>query len=247
MGTWQSQSTPMRYTITMCALVVLATTTVARAQGSPEERMARARTLFGQGVQAYEADDLRLALDRLLEAQRAWRTPEIAYNIGRIYERMTDAPNATYWFRGYLEHGSPTAEERADVERRIAALLSVDRRQRQQIFALPPTNDELTAAAREFFLQGAAMFARNEYRAAFEAFYAAQTTLCPSAVAACSHELPEIYYNLGVTAERLGDREHLELAMQFYRDYLRTRRNAEDRAEVQRRVRALRAQLTEDE
>ena len=71
------------------------------------------------------------------------------------------------------------------------------------------------------------MFRRRQYAAAMEAFTAAQR-FAP---------LPEVLYNMAVTAERLHQKRD---AIDYYREYLRVRRNAPDRYIVERRIRELR-------
>ncbi|MDW8364087.1 MAG: tetratricopeptide repeat protein, partial [Myxococcales bacterium] len=193
-----------------------------------EERIARMRELFAQGVQAYEAGRLDEALRLMLEAQHNWRNPALAYNIARIYERMADAERAAYWFRAYLTHGQPTEAERADIERRIAALREIEARQREQLHAPPPSQDALTAEARAFFQRGIVLYQRRHYEAALEAFLAA-LRFAP---------LPELYYNLALVSERLGRRSD---AIDYYREYLRVRPGASERAWVERRIEQLRA------
>ena len=51
--------------------------------------------------------------------------------------------------------------------------------------------------------------------------------------------LPEIFYNMAVTAERLGSTRD---AMDYYREYLRVRPNAPDRGHVESEVARLRAE-----
>jgi tetratricopeptide (TPR) repeat protein len=193
-----------------------------------EQRIARMRTLFEEGAAAYDAGRLDEALRKMLEAQRTYRNPALAFNIARVYERMANAERAEYWFRAYLTHGTPTDAERADVERRIAEQRDIEARQREQVMAPPPSDDELTAEARTFFQRGVAMFARGQYRAALDAFTAAMR-FAP---------LPEIFYNLALTSERLDATRD---AIDYYREYLRVRRDAPERAWIERRIAELRA------
>jgi tetratricopeptide (TPR) repeat protein len=73
------------------------------------------------------------------------------------------------------------------------------------------------------------MFQRRQYEAAMQAFTAA-LRFAP---------LPEIYYNMAVTAERL--RSYRD-AYDYYRDYLRLRPESPDRASIERRMEELRGQ-----
>lgn len=187
----------------------------------------RAQDLFARGLAAYDAGRLDEAARLLVEADRIVHTPELAFNVARVYERMGEAPDAIRFFERYLREGSPSEAERADVERRIAVLRDLERRMRDQILTAPPTDDAMAQEARAFFERGVAMFRRRRYDAALQAFTAAYR-FAP---------LPEVIYNLAVASERTG---HSQDAIDYYREYLRARPNGADRAYVERRIAALR-------
>ena len=88
----------------------------------------------------------------------------------------------------------------------------------------------LSALADELEKQGAQVISASvdvADMAAMQAFTAAQRFA----------ELPEVLYNMAVTAERMGDRRD---AADYFREYLRLRPTAPDRGEVERRIRTLR-------
>jgi len=188
----------------------------------------RARTLFGEGLAAYEAGRLDEAATKLAEAYGLVPTPELAFNVARIYERMGDAEKGVAHFRLYLRDGTPSAAERADLERRITALEALRQRQRDQIFAAPPSTDDLTAEARTFFLRGVTMFQGRHFDAAMQAFTAAYNFA----------RLPEVIYNLAITAQKL---ERTQDAIDYYREFLRARPDDPNRVQIERTVRELRA------
>jgi tetratricopeptide (TPR) repeat protein len=193
-----------------------------------EGRVERARLLFLEGSEHYAAGRLDEALARFLEAWRLVPGPELAYNVARTYERMGDARRGVEFYRHYLQQ-APEDPDRADVERRIRELEAIDRRQREQIAAAPPSEDELTEEARTFFERGVAMFRRRRYDAALQAFTAAYGFT----------RLPEIVYNLAVVSERLGQTSD---AVDYFREYARSLppEHAE-RVLVERRIAELRA------
>lgn len=213
---------------------------VAR-EGSDD--VARARALFEEASRLYTEGDLRGAVSRMEEAHRLTRAPELLFNVARIYERMSEFDDAIRWYRRYLRDSARNpapaesttdaaearAAERAEIERRIAALEEAKRRVRSQVFTAPPSDDELTNEARVFFERGVAMFRRRRYEAALQAFIAARR-FAP---------LPEILYNIAVAAERLDQRQD---AIDYYREYLRSRPSAADRGLVERRIEALQAE-----
>jgi tetratricopeptide (TPR) repeat protein len=210
----------------LCALSALAAPASLRADDS---RVEKARTLFEAGQRAYEAERFAEAANKMQAAYELTKSPELAFNAGRVYERMSEYDLAIRFFRIYLKRGQPSEAERQDLRQRIAALRSAKRRQRDQVFTAPPSRDALTAEARTFFKRGVAMFKRRQYAAAMQAFTAAHR-FAP---------LPEVLYNMAVTAERL---ERTRDAIDFYREYLRRSERAADRHAVEKRIGQLRRQ-----
>ena len=90
-----------------------------------QEQISRARTLFVEGSGHYQAGRLNEALDAFLEAWRILPNPALAYNVARTYERISDTQRSIEFYGHYLRHAAPDATERAEVERRIAALRAV--------------------------------------------------------------------------------------------------------------------------
>lgn len=219
---WQSMAA-MRVWI---AAVLLFLSTPAFAQDTRAERIERARQLFMEGSAAYDAGRLREALQKMKSAHAVYRRPEFAFNIARVLERMGEAEHAISWFRVYLRHGRPTAEERADVEARIAALQELQTRMQSQVIARAPTREEISQESREFFENGVAMYERGAYEAAMQAFEYVQTL----------GRFPELDYNMALTAERL---ERYRDAADHYREYLRSRRDAAERARIEALIRDL--------
>lgn len=201
---------------------------VAAPASDADASLVQARALFAEGVAAYEAGRLDEALAKLGEAYRLRPSPDLAFNVARVCERMGEAAQGITYFSHYLRDGAPNETERADVARRIAGLEALAARQRDQIFAAPASTDELTAEARTFFLRGVAMFQRRAFEAAMQAFTAAYGFA----------RLPEVVYNLAITAEKLGRAQE---AIDYYREFLRARPEDPSRAAIEARVRALRA------
>lgn len=192
-----------------------------------EAALARARDRFAAGLAAYDAGRLDEAARLLLEADAMVHFPELTFNIARVYERMGEAREAIRFFERYLREARIEEAERADVERRIAAMRELERRMRDQVMTIPPTGDEMTQEARTFFERGVAMFRRRRFDAALQAFTAAYNFA----------RLPEVVYNLAVASERTNQRQD---AVDYYREYLRMRPDGADRAHVERRITALR-------
>lgn len=94
----------------------------SRAQAQEDSATARARDLFTRGVAAYEAGRLDEAADLLARADTLVPSAALAYNLGRVNERMGRVQDAVRFYRRYLRDAAPDATERASVEARIAAL-----------------------------------------------------------------------------------------------------------------------------
>jgi tetratricopeptide (TPR) repeat protein len=195
-------------------------------------RVARARELFAQGMQAYQANDFERAATLLTQVDEVLPSPEVAYNIAYCYQRMSEPERAVRYYRRYLETGSPTPAERADVEARIAAMEALRVRQRELTMALPPSEDAMTADAAALFDSGRQMFQRRRYPAALQAFSAAAATF-----QAIGREVPELVYNLAITSERIGS---LDDAADYYEEYLRQRPQDPEAERLRAHVRRLR-------
>jgi tetratricopeptide (TPR) repeat protein len=195
-------------------------------------RVARARELFAQGMQAYQANDFERAATLLTQVDEVLPSPEVAYNIAYCYQRMSEPERAVRYYRRYLETGAPTPAERADVEARIAAMEALRIRQRELTMALPPTHDAMTADAAALFDSGRQMFQRRRYPAALQAFSAAA-----AAFQAIGREVPELVYNLAITSERIGS---LDDAADYYEEYLRQRPQDPEAERLRAHVRQLR-------
>ncbi len=190
-------------------------------------QVERARRLYAEGVRAYQQGDFVTAAERMQRAYEAFPSPALAYNAARVLERMGQYARAADYYRRYLEQGQPTAEERATLQRRIGELEAAERRLREQLITEAPGEQAMTAEARAFYERGVRLFQRGELQAALEAFAAAMQ-FAP---------LPEIYFNMGVVAEKLGRRRE---AADYFEEYLRARPQAPDREPVRRRIEALR-------
>ncbi len=207
---------------------------VSAQEGSPppqqpeSERVNRARQLFQEALAAYDEGNFPQAAEKMQEAYRLAQSPDLAFNLGRVYERMSEYDQAIRYFRIYLRSRRGSEAEQAEVQARVAALREAKRRSRDQVFTAPPSTDELTQEARAFFLRGVAMYQRRQYEAAMQAFAAALRF----------RELPEIYYNMAVTAQRLGQNRD---AIDWYDEYLDLAPRAPDRGHVEREIARLRA------
>jgi tetratricopeptide (TPR) repeat protein len=188
--------------------------------------VAKARGHFERGNAAYEAGRLKEAASEFAQARELAPSPELEFNLARVYERMGEAEAAIRHYRAYLSGAAVAPGERRQIEERIGALQALLSRQQAQVKAPPPSSDALTAEARAFFERGLALFRRKQYAAALEAFAAARRFV----------PLPELAYNLALTSERLGRSEE---AIDHYRTYLREARRPEDEESIRTRIKAL--------
>lgn len=208
----------------MCALTLAVRVPPAVAHDHAKEDKARA--LFKEAQRAYAEDRFADARDAFIEVYKLTKSADIAFNAGRICERMSDYGCAQRYLRIYLKRGKVSVHEARDIEARLKELAGAEKRQKNQLFTAPPSGDQLMNEARSFFLRGVAMFQRKQCTAAFQAFTAAQRF----------SPVPEVYYNLGVTAECMGARRD---ARDYFREYLRQRPETVDRAAVEARIKKL--------
>lgn len=200
---------------------------VAAAGDAPGDKRAKGRQLFAEAQIDYQRGDLAAARQKLEAAYKLTPSPEMAFNIGRVCERMGEAACGSLYFRTYLKTAKLSAEERQDIETRIQNMLNIAKKQRDQVFTTLPSGSALADEARKFFLRGVAMFKRKSYLAALQAFTAAQRF----------SPVPELYYNMGVTAEAL---QRDQDAIDYFREYLRLRPSSSDRLAIEARIQALR-------
>src|SRR5690606_20632439 len=105
------------------ALLVLAclsaAPSVSRADPPNDPKVAEARTLFQEGQAAYAEGRFDVAAQKMRRAYELTKSPELAYNVARTYERMGDYDASIRFFRIYLKKGKLDDAERAAVEARI--------------------------------------------------------------------------------------------------------------------------------
>src|SRR5579883_1541308 len=90
--------------------------------GSAEDpALSQAKARFEAGRTAYLARDYAGAIREFRAAEAIRPSPILEYNIAMAYEALGKPRQALHHYRRYLE-GRPDADNRAEVERRIAAL-----------------------------------------------------------------------------------------------------------------------------
>jgi tetratricopeptide (TPR) repeat protein len=190
------------------------------------EASSEARECFRSAQAAYVAGDLSKALAGFQCAYQAAPSPELHFNLARVYERMGEAEESIEHYRAYLTASEVTPKERKQIEARMKALAELQQRQRAPIEQAKPTAEALSAEARVFYDRGVKLYRGQQYQAALAAFSAALQM----------SSAPELHFNLAVVSERLGRGQD---AVNHYRAYLATRSDAEDREQVQARITAL--------
>lgn len=203
----------------------------ALAEDPPRDaRIAEAKKCFTDAQAAYTQGELPKARDGFRCAYDIAPSAELAWNLARVHERMGDVAESLRFYELCLAAGPKDEHERKEIERHIAALKALAERQTAQIRDVLPSQAELSAEARAFFMRGVKLYQRRRYDAALAAFTAALR----------ASGAPELRYNLAVTAERLGQRQD---ALDHYRAYLTALPNAADKATVTARIDTLRANL----
>jgi tetratricopeptide (TPR) repeat protein len=182
-----------------------------------------ARACFQKAQTAYATGDLASALAGFLCAFQAAPSPELHYNLARVYERMGDAEESTRHYRAYMAQSEVTPRERKRIEARLQALQDLSERQRQPLEPTKPSAAAMSTEARSFYDRGVKLFRVKQYSAAQAAFSAALQM----------SNAPELHFNLAVVAERLNRAQE---AVDHYRAYLAGRGDAKDRDRIEERI-----------
>lgn len=196
-------------------------TKVAPAPAKPVSDQARA--CFQAAQTAYVAGDLAKALEGFKCAYAAAPSPELDYNLARVYERMGDAEESTRHYRAYLAQAEVTPKELKRIQARLQSLQELRERQRPPLPATKPSAEALSAEARVFYDRGVKLYRAKQYESAMAAFNAALQM----------SSAPELHFNLAVVSERLN---HAQEAVDHYRAYLAARGDARDRDQIESRI-----------
>jgi hypothetical protein len=88
---------------------------------SADEKTDAAKQFFDAGKRFYEIGNWRAAIGQFKQASQILPSPILDYNIAICYEKLGKPKAALKYYRNYLL-GSPTADNRAAVEAKIATL-----------------------------------------------------------------------------------------------------------------------------
>jgi tetratricopeptide (TPR) repeat protein len=194
------------------------------------EQAQQVSAAYSEGAAAYARGEFPAAATAFRRAYELYPAPAMAFNLARVYERMGESDQAIHFFE-IVQHGNPapSAEQLADIDRRIAGLRAYEQRRREGIAQTLPTTDALSQEGNTWFQRGVALYRRRNYRQALIAFEQAHQYL----------QTPELFYNLAVTYRALHDISH---ALEFMREYLDARRGTPEEAWIEQQVHALEAQ-----
>jgi tetratricopeptide (TPR) repeat protein len=192
-------------------------------QAAPRPVSDGARACFQRAQEAYATGDLASALAGFLCAFEAAPSPELHYNLARVYERMGDAEESTRHYRAYMAQTEVTPKEKKRIEARLLALQDLSERQRPPLEPTKPSAAAMSTEARSFYDRGVKLFRVKQYSAAQAAFSAALQM----------SSAPELHFNLAVVAERMNRAQE---AVDHYRAYLAARGDAKDRDRIEERI-----------
>lgn len=199
----------------------------SNAQSAPARGVSpEAKACFQRAQEAYTVGDLATSLKGFLCAFQAAPSPELHYNLARVYERMGEVDESTRHYQAYLSLTQVTPKERRRIDKRLQSLQALRERQRPPLTPAQPSADALSAEARVFYERGVKLYRVKQYAAAQAAFNAALQM----------SSAPELHFNLAVIAERMN---HPQAAVDHYRAYLSARPDAKDRDKIEERVNML--------
>lgn len=110
---------PRTFLLTGLTLLLLAA--APRVAAAQDPAMDTARTHFEAGQDLFDKGDYARAADEFLKAYAAKPFPAFLFNAAVCYEKLQDYEKAVELFKRYLAE-DPQAADRAEVEKRIAAL-----------------------------------------------------------------------------------------------------------------------------
>lgn len=97
----------------------------------------QAAAAYGEGVEAFKANDFKTALGHFDRAFKLDPSPILLYNIARCHEEMGTLDPAISNFKLYLAK-APDSPDREDVERRIRVMEAIKKRQAAAAPDVPP-------------------------------------------------------------------------------------------------------------
>ena len=115
---------------TLAALLVTTSVVSAQAPQTPpapdvkpdgltdEQKRAQAKTLYEQGLSAYNLGNFDAAISSFSSAYAISQAPGLLFNIAQSHRLKKDYEKATYFYTTYLRL-KPDAPNRADVEARL--------------------------------------------------------------------------------------------------------------------------------
>jgi hypothetical protein len=106
------------------ALCVLTSSLAAHGSALAQDDKARARSLFAEGVEAFDRGDFENALESFTQAYRLAPHPAVRVNMANCYEQLGRFAEATFNYQRFLEESGNTVspEQRVDVEQAIERL-----------------------------------------------------------------------------------------------------------------------------
>lgn len=221
------------FELTMPAFVAGAQPPEGPPVESDSTAVAEASECFRDAQAAYLASELSRALSGFLCAYERVPSPELEWNLARVYDRMGEAEEGIRYYRAYLAAGVASPKERKQAEQHIQALEELRARQLAVLAEPKPSRDALSAEARRFYDRAVKLYRRRQYESAMAAFSAALQM----------SGAPELHYNLAVAAERL---QRFQEASDHYRAYLAAAADAADRETIEARIAALRSRQQPD-
>ncbi|MCC6997268.1 MAG: hypothetical protein IT370_21820 [Deltaproteobacteria bacterium] len=126
-------------TVAVATLTAAARPAAADKRGAAAEeakrRTAAAQQAYDEGTKYYSLRDFPRAIENYKKAYELSPNPAFLYNIGQAYRLSRGYDDALFFYKSFLRN-APDADNRAEVERRIAEMqLAVDQ---QNATAKPP-------------------------------------------------------------------------------------------------------------
>ena len=140
--------------VVVCALQPALVVAQANGTAANAAQDQEGRRLFEAGRAAYVDGKYRDALNYFREAHRLSGRPQLLFNIGQAADRLGEREQATQAFRDYLA-AVPDADNRAEVEARIAELEQPEPDAGTEFVAASPTDDQASGQREGWYFRSA--------------------------------------------------------------------------------------------
>lgn len=212
----------------VATLILGPATAAAQAEGGAEgtttstasaDKEAEARTLAGQGAEAFKAGNYLDAVAAFQKAYALIPRPALAYNIARSHERLSQWEEAIEWYEKYLKLAEDP-RDKAEVLDKIEILKK----------RVAPDESSPEAKYQARIAAGRKAYSAGDYEGAIAEFKAAFDLKATSGA----------LFNIAKSYEKMG---RYEESIDYFQQYLDLEPNATDKSDVEETIKRLKQSI----